>query len=285
MNDFERAICARVKHFRELIKWSQPDFAKEIGISRDQLANIEYARSPLRYALGVTLCQVFDISGHWLVTGEGQMRGGHPALWVVEFEPQHYFNCTFSEVYFRNPGVFKPEEKAGSELISEPTPGFDPEAWLMRSVYHWFHYNKFPDALHSELFAKGVANAAENILEEFRRAGSAIMPKWSAKSFPFIPQNPLQKIPAGIETSAESEIKRLHITSEVRKVSGVPTEIKKLLTDVRSLVSQKGMKAKLAAHLEVPQSRLSEWLAGKYEPSGEIALRLRNWVHDPKRQK
>jgi transcriptional regulator with XRE-family HTH domain len=44
------------------------------------------------------------------------------------------------------------------------------------------------------------------------------------------------------------------------------------------------MKTKLAGDLGVPQSRVSEWLSGKYEPSGESALRLFDWVNSWKRQ-
>jgi transcriptional regulator with XRE-family HTH domain len=285
MNDLERAICARVRRFRESVKWSQPDFAKEIGISRDQLANIEYARSPLRYSLGVTICQVFEINGQWLVTGEGKMQGGSPALWVVEFPPQNYYLNTFSEVYYQWPDLFKPEEQKSVESISKPTQGFDPEACLMRSVYYWFHYNKIPNALQAEIFAKRIADFADKVLDEYRHSGKAIMPKWPANSFPFIPKNPLEKIPAGIESSDKHEIKRLTITSEVRKVSDVKSEIQKLLERVRALVSAKGMKAKLATSLGVPQSRLSEWLGGKCDPSGETTLRLLHWVEQQERQK
>jgi len=67
-------------------------------------------------------------------------------------------------------------------------------------------------------------------------------------------------------------------TSEKRKFEGVKTEMQKLLDRVRYMVSGKGEKAKLAAYLEVPQSRLSEWLGGKCEPSGETTLKLLNWV-------
>lgn len=284
MNDFERAICSRVKLFRELIKWSQPAFAKEIGISRDQLANIEYGRCPLRYALGTTICQVFGISGHWLVTGEGEKRGSQPALWVVEFEPQAYFNSTFSEIYLKQPDLFKSQHRVLEEYVKTETPGFDPEAWLMRNVYHWYHNNRFRSKIEAENFARGVSATAERILSMWQDDGMATKVKWSADSFPFIPQNPLDKIPAAIESSS-NEIYRLHITSELRKVPSVKSEIQKLLERVRVLVSGKGMKAKLASTLDVPQSRLSEWLGGKCEPSGETTLRLLHWVEQQERQK
>ena len=51
-----------------------------------------------------------------------------------------------------------------------------------------------------------------------------------------------------------------------------------LLNDLRRLTSAPGMKAKLAAHLKVPEARVYEWLKGTYTPSGEITLALLNWV-------
>lgn len=71
MTDRERAICRRLKQFREQIRWPQSAFAHELGISRDKLASIEYERSPLSYAIGYRVCAMFDVSAEWLSTGQG----------------------------------------------------------------------------------------------------------------------------------------------------------------------------------------------------------------------
>jgi transcriptional regulator with XRE-family HTH domain len=74
-------------------------------------------------------------------------------------------------------------------------------------------------------------------------------------------------------------------SSEFRKVAGdMKLTLKSILDDVRRLTEPAGMKAKLAVALDVPQARVSEWLSGKHEPSGEMTLRIYNWVNDPKRQ-
>jgi transcriptional regulator with XRE-family HTH domain len=77
---------------------------------------------------------------------------------------------------------------------------------------------------------------------------------------------------------------RLQLTekSKLRKLSEVhvPT-LKELLDQIRGIVKPSGMKAALASYLGVPQSRVSEWLGGKHEPSGEVALKLLKWVSDP----
>jgi transcriptional regulator with XRE-family HTH domain/DNA-binding transcriptional regulator YiaG len=70
--------------------------------------------------------------------------------------------------------------------------------------------------------------------------------------------------------------------SENRKCLAVilPT-ISELLDRTRKIVKPPGMKTVLASYLGVPRSRLSEWLGRKYEPSGEMALRLLKWVSTP----
>ncbi|HLX69450.1 MAG TPA: helix-turn-helix transcriptional regulator [Verrucomicrobiae bacterium] len=51
-----------------------------------------------------------------------------------------------------------------------------------------------------------------------------------------------------------------------------------LLSKVKELTGGKGEKEQLADYLNVPPSRLSEWLAGKWQPGGEVALALSEWV-------
>jgi len=66
--------------------------------------------------------------------------------------------------------------------------------------------------------------------------------------------------------------------SENRNTPAVKSEMEKLLSDVRGMTTAKGRKAKLARDLGVSLSRISEWLSGKYEPGGEVTLRLLQWV-------
>jgi transcriptional regulator with XRE-family HTH domain len=66
----ELEICQRVREVRDIFKWSQPDFAKELGISRVRLASYEYGRAPIRYWFAQTLCSKFQISQMWLATGQ-----------------------------------------------------------------------------------------------------------------------------------------------------------------------------------------------------------------------
>jgi hypothetical protein len=58
------------------------------------------------------------------------------------------------------------------------------------------------------------------------------------------------------------------------------SELQELLMAARRLTESRGMKSKLAKALIVPLPRVSDWLAGKYLPSGGRALKLREWVRD-----
>ncbi len=58
MNEREHQICERIRQFRESTKWSQDDVSKELGISRDRWASVEYGRTPLRYDLAKRLADV-----------------------------------------------------------------------------------------------------------------------------------------------------------------------------------------------------------------------------------
>jgi len=70
LNERECAICSRVKLIRKSIKWAQEPFANQLGITRDQLANIESARTPLRYEIAWKIRVIFGLSLAWLADGE-----------------------------------------------------------------------------------------------------------------------------------------------------------------------------------------------------------------------
>jgi len=86
---------------------------------------------------------------------------------------------------------------------------------------------------------------------------------------------------------AESTKHRLTQSSENSKVRGdmkLPRTVQQMLEDVRRFTKAHGMKAALAKFLGVPQARVSEWLDGKYEPSGKITLKMLHWVEQQERQ-
>ena len=55
-------------------------------------------------------------------------------------------------------------------------------------------------------------------------------------------------------------------------------KLDKLMKRIRARLKQRGSLQRLADHLGVVQPTLSDWLRGRYEPGGEVTLKLQEWV-------
>jgi transcriptional regulator with XRE-family HTH domain len=78
--------------------------------------------------------------------------------------------------------------------------------------------------------------------------------------------------------------KGLDKDSDYCNYEGVKTELQRLLDQVRRLTEERGERAALATFLGVPRPRISEWLSGRYEPGGQITLKLARWVEQQERK-
>ena len=67
-------VGERLRHMREVDGLSQSVVARELGISRERLANYEDGRTPLKVEVGLLACRQFIYSEKWLATGEGDRR-------------------------------------------------------------------------------------------------------------------------------------------------------------------------------------------------------------------
>jgi transcriptional regulator with XRE-family HTH domain len=59
---------------------------------------------------------------------------------------------------------------------------------------------------------------------------------------------------------------------------GVSLKLRALMRQVKRLASPRGEKKALASRLGISQSKLSDYLAGVYEPGGDLTLQLLAWV-------
>ena len=258
----ERAICARVKQFRRQIKWPQPAFAKELGISRDQLANVEYGRAPLRMALGTAICRVFEVNGEWLATGQGVASGSSPMLWTLQHDPDWYSRL-FSDAYDRSPELFLPTSYAPRYPLTEPTPGFDPQAFLIKEILRWFQLNQFKNPLAAENFAREISDYAGLYLEQMRKSSSVIRP---------LPRS--QAGMAGAKTGLAKTQATLDKSGEPKAIGSLP----ELLLAIRDRAGGRGQKAALARRLGVSRQAVEQWLSGAAKPSAELTFKLLNWA-------
>jgi transcriptional regulator with XRE-family HTH domain len=260
MNETERAICSRVKEFREAINWPQPAFASEIGISRNQLSGIEYGWTPLYFRIGLEMCRRLEVDGEWLATGNGEMTGNSLPLRAARYDSKLYAKRLFSEVYQESPQSFRSCGPRYPLPISAPTPGFDPKEFLLRRVQAWFQESVFATPLLAEHFAQALNDYAESVLLAHRRAGVAKRVKVTQRKL-------------GLTNTATSGIS-----------VAVKPQLPRLLADLKQATKEAGKMSELAMFLtratgqKVPLASVSRWLSGKREPGGEIALLMREWV-------
>jgi transcriptional regulator with XRE-family HTH domain len=89
----ELAICRRVREARLREGISQRLLAEEIGRTRDQLANVEGGRVPLRFGLAWDLCRHLDLNPLWLLD-----RDSNRGVWVKYDFPTGSEDALFSDV-------------------------------------------------------------------------------------------------------------------------------------------------------------------------------------------
>jgi len=169
----EKEIARRVQQAREHINWPQPAFATEMDISRDRLASVEYARTPLRFMDGYRLCMVFDINPEWLANGTGEMRSAlvTPNLPSPEGFPA---KSMFSQVYddytsgklASIPKKFSRLEQARQQ--EDLVPNFDATAHVVRGLTDLLAKEKFRSPLIKQEFALEVTAHARELALRLR---------------------------------------------------------------------------------------------------------------------
>lgn len=62
----------RIKALRQSLGLTQQEFAEKIGIKRGAIANYEIGRNISDVVIN-SICMTYNVSEHWLRTGEGEM--------------------------------------------------------------------------------------------------------------------------------------------------------------------------------------------------------------------
>jgi hypothetical protein len=170
----EKEIARRVQQVREHINWPQPAFASEMSISRDRLASVEYARTPLRFADGYRLCMVFDISPGWLANGVGEMRSNllTPNLPLPEgFPAKAMFSRIYDEYtagkYTAASKKFSRKERE-AQMEQDLVPNFDATAHVVRGLSDLLAKEKFSSPLMRQEFALEITTYARELALRLR---------------------------------------------------------------------------------------------------------------------
>ena len=314
MSDWEQEICARVKTVQESIGWSQAAFAAVLGITRDQLAGIEYGRTPLRYDIAWRLRHAFGISLRWLEEGFGFADGFPgdflPIPTATGLPPRALLSTVVRT--FSGTGHYEkllavgpkattmakksPLPAAESTALEKPSEPEESLEAIRRLARGQEGISGTTDAVHRqthEMFLKGM-------VEEW----IASVPLGEVEGFSDDLVNAARKLlqqfppvsPEEIDRRSEEIMWERIRFANARKVLVAAGTENKLLTEVTSERNLAGMteiafllqrlkralegvkKGDLARSLKVPLPRVSEWLSGRVMPSGETALRLLHWV-------
>jgi transcriptional regulator with XRE-family HTH domain len=260
MNDEEVAICDRVQEVRRLQGWSQSDFSKAVGITRNQLAGIEYAGNPLRYWLADRICQKFNVCQQWLATGKAP-RAGYvdlPEEMGMEIGLRELFSAAYARVVghpvarsIQETEIFQRSQKTLIDAGRQPDDLF--EHYLQSLVQAMFR--RVPPQLQERYFRQLMATSSAF----FRRN---------------VPQ-------VEMPGAADAENKGCTSLSNALKSPQVKDRESRwysLRSRLGALLSWHGSKSALAREFNVTPASVSEWLSGDSSPEAETTLRLLEWV-------
>jgi hypothetical protein len=212
------------------------------------------SRNTLRYWLADAICQKFDICQLWLATGEEPRQG------YVSFPPEEGLGIMKKEVF-----------SAAFRRLLEHRIRLRVRENQARVQSAFAEADAIVQDRQSENFAYNLAMAFFSLVPPHLRQEFYGRMAGAASSF-------LQSHHGQINPLAESEKKKLTNVSEVRSLAGVKSPMKDLLSRLAHATRARGKKAALAKLLTIPASSISDWLDGRYEPSGEVTLRLLEWV-------
>ncbi|HEY5504978.1 MAG TPA: helix-turn-helix transcriptional regulator, partial [Sedimentisphaerales bacterium] len=223
----------------------------------------------LTYEAAFKIWKAFKISVRWLATGEGSQIDSRPlpTIEVLKIKRNAPFLAVFEMAIVSN---FRPFDMYDVE-VDHPHARYIAWEHLTREMKHCLAM--VPNEKLKE-FVGSLLNDAEKLIGAYGLQTQDLV--WAR----------------GLEIEQSAKFvgdpdsdSVLTYPTEFRKYSAsMKAALPELLKKVRKLTKPKGTKARLASDLGVPQSRVSEWLNEKHEPSGEITLRLLYWCEERERQ-
>jgi transcriptional regulator with XRE-family HTH domain len=240
----EIKICQRLKAFRESTGLTRVKFAGAVGVDSSLLSRYENYRMAVRYEVFALITKRFNLRPYWLATGAESPVDDMP------FDDSEFFSQIDQKALF-------------SEIFDSTLAG----------------------PLTKEHYEKQI---------EMRRL------KWKIEKFIdtiapgrlLILQNPIsvEQLLATIKTLAAKLEEAIQHAKDLPKkkgltdvplsgnVSSMKSPLEDLLCRLARATEARGKKAALAIFLKVTPPRISEWIHGAKEPSGETTLRLLKWV-------
>jgi len=277
MNERERTICARVKEFREAIKWPQIDFAAQLGINLNQLAGIEYRRTPLRYDIAWQIRSNFGPSLSWLATGHFPPQAKDLDPWP---DPKKLTKGRLLSDVEASLWSGSPHNPHAGEL-HEKSPLQAPQRSTLLSILKddltdWMA--RVPDEKIPE-FVGRLVTLSEDYLDGLpQESGVKVKQRQSALIWDTMRLDIAKRLlgkAAGklvVDNGAASDT-----------VSNMSSEIptwKQIVAALKRLTKSSGAKAQLAKELKTSRQNVNKWLSGAGAPSAELTLEVFRWVEN-----
>jgi transcriptional regulator with XRE-family HTH domain len=259
MSEREREVCSRVRFVRTLQRLSQGEFARLIGVTRDKLAAVESEYSPLRFSVGVQICERCNVCQRWLAQGIEPAIGKlvFPLDLLALVPPRALFSEGFDRflkdeadkliLQTHDTGIgIQIYEAAGGT----PKKSAEHYAGLLSSI--WFQRYDIPKQVELFRWLNGAAGA-------FAQSNKAFI------------------IPSVGKVPGKSKLTFSSTTDKDEDMQGKWPALKKQLQEA----TKKTGKSALAKFLKVDLTRVSQWLTdakSQREPGAEYALQMQDWL-------
>jgi transcriptional regulator with XRE-family HTH domain len=273
------AIGKRLAQLRMDAQLSREELAARAGeLSAGVIARVELGRMPLRYVDAKKLLRALSPGARF----EPDLRPINP-LWLAEgIEPErvdwplilpknHHLGVDPS-ASFSN--AIQLHRALIMRLVQDPAQVTLPESWLPAYCSHW-------DILHVKAY--GFQRDA-TIVERLLRTSAEKLASASSLARSILDDYRATLAEVALlrcrEAEKRAERKLLSDVTKSRNIAGMKSHLAFLRIRLARTTAGRGDKAKLAKFLRVPAPRVSEWLRGDIDPSGETCLKLLYWVEE-----
>jgi DNA-binding transcriptional regulator YiaG len=281
---------------------SRSAFAAQSGLDASLLRSYECARSQLNYGAAFKVIVAFGINPEWLATGKGRWWLSVPIPSPKELGVGA--RTPYSKIYekYLAKTVAESTEIWKSRPPPDPLPlrinAAEPRERLMAEaqMVNWIKRlilclpDSSLEAFLNFLYLEGTKRArsfppdTKDLFEkrvaamDFARAHLEALKKSAPDEYPSI-ATPVNA-PVG-------PCRKKDLTNKVDSLTSndVKPVLPKLIQRLKDGTKERGRKLELAMWLGVHRQCVTDWLSGKQEPGGEIALRLLHWVEQQERQK
>lgn len=307
----EQAIADRVREGREERHLSQVSLAHAIGLTRDQLANIESGRTILRTDVAARYCEFLGVSQRWLATGEGPefpfLHLPRELPMSTQFTPDGSFSqmydlllAPYCDAFFQGglDAVIRQLKMISfARPVGQKGPGSPEEEGeifervvrdLLNQILRLLPprlYGHLFDALRKTCleFIQSTGPEITPFLESSGHAASAIAsePILARQSAPGADAPLVVHVPL---VPGKYTLKELTTIVDSETLPSMMTW-PELKADLQRLTDPRGVKATLARYCAVTPQAVAKWLdkESATEPGAETTLKLLEWVRAQKR--